>query len=142
LLVLLLSCKDKEPDIKDIVVGTYDLSAVYFFSSRTNALCVKPFAYLFEENGKLNLRVFCPSSSTDRNDFKFTKNIVGFRVKESPQKTGLFDYTGEITYVFTDESEQIIGIVYYQYENELNIHFRSQTQEGDVILTAGKKRVN
>jgi hypothetical protein len=106
LILLLLSCKDKEPDIKDIVVGTYDVSQVYLGLSYTDANCVKPFAYLFEENGKLNFRVFCPSFSGIMNDFKFTKNIVGFRIKESPQKTGLFDYTGDITYVFTDDQEQ------------------------------------
>jgi hypothetical protein len=49
---------------------------------------------------------------------------------------------GDITYIFTDESEQIIGIVYYQNEKELNVYFRTQTQEGDLIRTGDKKRVS
>jgi hypothetical protein len=66
LLLILLNCKDKEPNIRDIVVGTYDLPAVYLGTRPMDADCVKPFTYLFEENGKLNFRIFCPSSSTDK----------------------------------------------------------------------------
>jgi hypothetical protein len=37
---------------------------------------------------------------------------------------------------------KVIGIAYYFDKNTLRVYFQAQTQEGELMSTGGKKRVN